>query len=125
MKIQVVRKSRGFTLVEVLVATLILSIALVPLLGLFAKGARVSAAGWVHVTATSLAQGEMERLKRAPFRSLANADYRNFEAPFEEYTRRVEVAEVGPDLVEVKITVQRLGVGDDDVFVLQARRARR
>lgn len=125
MRNRLIERQQGFTLVEVLAATLILAIALVPLLGLFTKGASLSASGWFSVTVASLAQGEVERLKRVPFRSLADEDYRSFDAPCDDFERRVEITEVGIDQVEIKITVRRLGGGDDGVFDLQARRTRR
>ncbi|MBU4532119.1 MAG: prepilin-type N-terminal cleavage/methylation domain-containing protein [Eubacteriales bacterium] len=119
------RKECGFTLPEVLIATLVLLIALIPLLGLFEKGSRSSVAGWEQVTAVSLAQGEMEKLKRMPYRNLTSVSIEAFESPFEDYTRKVDVDLVGEHLVQITITVSHQTMDLNEVCVLQAWRSRR
>ena len=60
------KKSNGFTLIEVLVALVILSIALLSLAGLMATTTRNNAAGGHLTEAATLAQDTLERLRVSP-----------------------------------------------------------
>jgi prepilin-type N-terminal cleavage/methylation domain-containing protein len=60
------KKSNGFTLIEVLVALVILSIALLSLAGLMATTTSNNAAGGHLTEAATLAQDTLERLRVAP-----------------------------------------------------------
>ena len=60
------KKSNGFTLIEVLVALVILSIALLSLAGLMATTTRNNAGGGHLTEAATLAQDTLERLRVAP-----------------------------------------------------------
>ena len=57
------QSNKGFTLVEVLVAILVLSIILVPLLSAFVVSANTNAKARRTLRATTLAQNVMEELK--------------------------------------------------------------
>jgi len=60
----------GFTLIEVLVASLILAIALIALSGLFALGIKNNAVAKEDTVMTSFAQDKLEDLKRQPLSEL-------------------------------------------------------
>jgi len=60
------RKSNGFTLVEVLVAMVILSISLLALAGLMTTTTRNNAAGGHLTEAATFAQDKLERLRVTP-----------------------------------------------------------
>ena len=60
------KKPNGFTLIEVLVALIILSIALLAMAGLMATTTRNNAAGGHLTEAATLAQDTLERLRVAP-----------------------------------------------------------
>ena len=60
------KKSNGFTLIEVLVALVILSIALLSLAGLMATTTRNNSAGGHMTEAATVAQDALERLRLSP-----------------------------------------------------------
>jgi len=64
------KKSSGFTLIEVLVALIILSIALLSLAGLMASTTRNNASGGHLTEAATLAQDTLERLRVAPLEDI-------------------------------------------------------
>ena len=66
------KKSKGFTLIEVLVAIVILSIALLSLAGLMATTTRNNAAGGHLTEAATFAQDLLERLRMIPLGTLNN-----------------------------------------------------
>jgi type II secretory pathway pseudopilin PulG len=57
---------RGFILVEVVIGFFILSVALVPLLGLFTQALRIDGLAASYATASNLAQKQLELLKAQP-----------------------------------------------------------
>lgn len=113
---------RGFTLIELMVAVLILAVALIPLLGMFVQSRVVSGESWDEVTAVSLAQGKMEELKQMPFSALADEGPTPFAEPFDAMRYLVSVENVAPGLVEITVTVSS-DSGGEEVSVLRARRA--
>ncbi len=60
------KANRGFILVDVIIAFLILSVALVPILGMFIQALRVEALAGSYNTASNLAQTQLELLKSQP-----------------------------------------------------------
>ena len=66
------KKSNGFTLIEVMVALVILSIALLSLAGLMATTTRNNAAGGHLTEAATFAQDLLERLRLSPLNVLSN-----------------------------------------------------
>ena len=66
------QSNKGFTLVEVLVAILVLSIIIVPLLSAFVVAANTNAKARQTLRATTLAQNVMEELKAYPLEDSAN-----------------------------------------------------
>ena len=66
-------KANGFTLIEVLVALVILSIALLSLAGLMATTTKNNAAGGHLTEAATLAQDMLERIRLIPLSTLSGA----------------------------------------------------
>jgi len=64
------RKSKGFTLIEILVALVILSISLLALAGLMVSTTRNNATGGHLTEAATFAQDTLERLRVAPLSSI-------------------------------------------------------
>ncbi|MDN5346866.1 MAG: hypothetical protein PWP65_430 [Clostridia bacterium] len=60
----------GFTLIEVLIAVLVLVAAIVPLMTAFIHGTRWTAESRDLITAVNLAQGKLEELKNRPYVNL-------------------------------------------------------
>ncbi|ADL08654.1 type IV pilus modification PilV family protein [Thermosediminibacter oceani] len=89
----------GFTLVEVLIATLVLVAAIVPLMNAFIHGARWTAESRDLITALNLAQGKLEELKNKPYASLEAGEPTDPDQPprpftgYPEYTYRISVFE--------------------------------
>lgn len=101
------RDQRGFTLVEALVAAVVLTIGLVAVAELLAVSLRMHMLGRESTRATRLAQDKFEELMKVNFSThpsiqinaanTLDADVANyFDAPTPEYTRRWQVA-AGPN----------------------------
>lgn len=54
--------NKGFSLIELMIAIVIISIALIPMLNMFDMGASTQKRGELELEALNVAQGEMERL---------------------------------------------------------------
>src|SRR5262245_25806241 len=107
-----IRSARGFTLIEVLVAFLGLSVAAVAVLQLFGGGLRLARASGDHLEAVLLAEARMSEIGN---QALEEGVTEGTEGPF-RWTRRVVVepsllpedqpAEVGPRLRLARVTVE-------------------
>src|SRR5680860_1259560 len=75
---QRVQKQRGFTLIEVLVASLLLMIVLIPLLGIFISSVSASLKAETENAASLLAQEQIEELRGLNYASLALDSNRSF-----------------------------------------------
>ena len=64
------RDDRGFTLVELIVAIVILAIVFIPLLNTFVVGAKTAAKATAYGNATDVAQNIIENVQAADFDSL-------------------------------------------------------
>lgn len=88
------RDEQGLTLVEVLVAAVILGIVAVGLFAAFDVGARLTAAGRGQVKAVNLAQEKMEELRGIPYDALNSvAEEAYFEPTVPGFTYRISVAD--------------------------------
>lgn len=87
------RGNSGFTLIEVLIATLVLVAAIVPLMTAFIHGARWAAESRDLITAVNLAQGKLEELKNRPYVDLKEEE--SYFDDYPEYTYRLVVNENG------------------------------
>lgn len=88
------RNEKGLTLVEVLVAAVILGIIAVGLFAALDVGARLTVAGREQVKAVNLAQEKMEELRGIPYDALNSvAAEAYFEPTVPGFTYRVLVAD--------------------------------
>ncbi len=114
-----VGREGGFTLVELLIATLITSVALVGGAALVSHAVRLQSRAQQERIATALARSQIERLRLlpgyAPERfvggSLEEDEPDHFDRPQEGFVRRWQVA-VGPaGTQDVTVVVEPSGVG--------------
>ena len=66
-----VRSRDGFTIIEVLVAALVLTIGIVSLLASFSSSQKLGTSAEAHQTAVGLAEGELERLRGLKWTTIA------------------------------------------------------
>lgn len=88
MKLTILKNERGLTLIEVLVAFLILSMALVTMMNSFALGGRSNADTYRYNAAMTLAQSKIEEAKNSPFNSVVNVASTDFSSE-SDYSRFV------------------------------------
>lgn len=62
------REQSGYSLVEVMVAIMILAIAIIPMVGMFDAGLRAAVTGSNYDQARAIAGEELEEIKALPFR---------------------------------------------------------
>lgn len=96
-------KNRGFTLLEVLIATIILTVGIVALMWAFSSG--IYAVGDIENvdSALNIAQAKMEQIKNTPFASLADSGP-TADSNFPNFNLAVNVAE-GQNPMQVDVTV--------------------
>ncbi len=66
--IERLKEENGYSLVEVMVAILILAIAIIPMVGMFDAGLRAAVTGSNYDRARAIAGEELEEIKALPFR---------------------------------------------------------
>lgn len=66
--IERLKEENGYSLVEVMVAILILAIAIIPMVGMFEAGLRAAVTGSNYDRARAIAGEELEEIKALPFR---------------------------------------------------------
>jgi general secretion pathway protein I len=104
----------GFTLLEVMIAVAIISIALVALLGLGNRSIDVNGRLQKITQATLLAQHKMTEIETQPLTADRELQEEEgiFDPPFEQYRWRVEYEEV-PLLTEVHMVTVSVAWGDE------------
>ena len=73
MTIERFRQESGYTLVEVLVAIMLLSIAIIPMVSMFDTGLRVANSGSNYDKVRALANGQLEEAKSLPYETVRDA----------------------------------------------------
>jgi prepilin-type N-terminal cleavage/methylation domain-containing protein len=97
-------KSRGFTLLEVLLVIVLLVAVFFPLLQMLSSGLLVSNEVKGTNTAVILAQQKIESLKNTAFDSIASESKATIES-YPAYSRRVLVSSPQTNLKDVKVIV--------------------
>ena len=101
-------KSQGFTLLEVMIAVAVLTIALSAVLGLQSRSLTLAAESRFHTTAALLAQGKMAEMAVAGMGSLTS-DSGDFGDVFSGYTWRLSVQNADlPGLDKMKGRLKRI-----------------
>jgi len=106
----------GFTLIEVLIAIVILSVGLLGMAALttgIIKGNRLSND---LTTATTLAQDKMEDIQRVGYASAASETKATMSSPFSDYKREVTVTTGSPatDMKTVSVKIYWGGASKED-----------
>ncbi|MBN1870936.1 MAG: prepilin-type N-terminal cleavage/methylation domain-containing protein [Candidatus Omnitrophica bacterium] len=98
-------KIRGFTLIEIVVAFLVLLIGFLGLLALFPVGFDAAGRSQNLMRATYLAQSEMENIKKLGYYGVASVSKTQLETPFEAFDYKVDVTNVKSDLKKIEATI--------------------
>ncbi|MGQ9558198.1 MAG: hypothetical protein ACUVTU_09625 [Desulfurispora sp.] len=106
------KKKNAFSLVEVLLATLLLVAALIPLLNMLLGSSAWTAESRQMLQALSLAQGKVEELQGMPFESLRNflGNQQNLSGTFAEasglsYSIQPDLTCAASGLISFRVTV--------------------
>ncbi len=99
----------GFTLIEVLMAMMVLYIACAYLMGLFSSEWRLGARNHEYTATTFLARSQMEHLASAPIELLGNKVSGRFAAPYEDYVWEAKISDfqAGLKLITLVVTSPR------------------
>lgn len=87
-------KKRGFTIIELVIAIVVISIAVGTLLTVLAAQSQSTIIPYITQVATGLAEQEMERITSLRFAQVINAGPTPFVFPFQDYTLQVVVSAV-------------------------------
>ena len=104
-------KEKGFLLIEVVIAMVIISIALVAATGMFIQATRANSEASQYTAATTLAQEQLERLKQKPYTFWAAPTFspNPYTVPLNNTVYTIATTVVTVDeaarLVEVKVEV--------------------
>ena len=104
-------KEKGFLLIEVVIAMVIISIALVAATGMFIQATRANSEASQYTAATTLAQEQLERLKQKPYTFWASPTFspNPYTVPLNNTVYTIATTVVTVDeaarLVEVKVEV--------------------
>lgn len=99
-------KSKGFTMIEILVALVILSVSLLALAGLMAMTTKNTSYGGHMTEAATFAQDKLEELRVTPWANVANGNDARIGSTGINYTRTWAVVTSGAgNLRTVTITV--------------------
>jgi type IV pilus assembly protein PilV len=106
MKMVSIENNKGFTLIEVLVAMVILSVGLLGTAALITgiiSGNKVSNRA---TTATTLAQDKMEDIKRLGYSNTVSETRASLSSPYNNYEREVTVVDDSPAAKMKTVTVE-------------------
>ena len=110
----------GFTLIELIMTVVILSIAIGGLLVAVGAAAQHVVLPYITQIATGLAEQELERVTGLRFSQVASASATPFASPFADYTYQIIVSAVPVNLAndpglaqykQVKVAVAHAGIG--------------
>ncbi len=96
--------NRGFTLIETVIAMLVIMVALLGLSALFVYGINYNAGAQVRSVAMALAQQRMERLRQSGFDEVVSANETDVKSAGYSFTVKTAVATSG-NLRTVTVTV--------------------
>lgn len=100
---------KGFTLIEVIIVLMVLSVGLTPLIYFFSAGTSINRNVKDVAVATNLAREAMELYKNEPYTNLSGFPPTNTESPvsnFPDYSREVKFTQVQTGLYQVDVTVK-------------------
>lgn len=106
MKMFLKRKFCGYSIVEVLMAVMLLFLATSYLLGMFAAGRHYMLRSREYSTALLLARSKMEQLLAVPAESMASYSTGMFKKPFNKYSWKVNIEEYDSGLSALNLEVK-------------------
>ncbi len=108
-------KRRGFTLIEMILVLVVITIALFPLIEAFSAGIRASKLASDANTAIELAQQKMEQMQSVPYALIAStSEAMGSISGYPNFSREAVVTEPLTNLKEVAVNVYwRSGIGTD------------
>ena len=101
----------GFTLIEVIIVLMVLSVGLTPLIYFLSAGTSINRDVKDTAVATNLAREAMELYKNEPYANLLGFPPTNTESPvsnFPDYSREVKFTQVQTGLYLVDVAVKRM-----------------
>ena len=107
------RRSRGFTLLEILIALIILTVGIVAIVGLFSSGLAGSVDVENMAIAMNLAQRRMEEINNLDFDTGIVSETKAVVSGFSNFQREVVVSEPETDLKQVTVNVYWSYKGDE------------
>lgn len=112
-------RRNGFTLLEMLLVLVVITVALFPLIESFSSGIRASKTASDTNTAIELAQQKMEQLQSVPFTSLStSSEAMGTITGYAGFSREAIVADTATNLKKVTVNVYwRSGTGTDNFSV--------
>lgn len=119
-----INSEKGLSMLEVMIAVLLLSVVLVPLIGMYGLSGRIAAEGQQADIATNLAQAKLEELKGSSFESLVSVNDPVVFAGYPDYSYTVEVQEESDYLKQVTVTVYYHQAGEEREVSLTTEKAR-
>ena len=98
-------RPKGFTMIEILVAMVILTISLLAVAGLMAKTTRNNSFGCYMTEAATFAQDKLEELRIAPWASIANGNDMKTGSTGMNYARNWSVVANATNLRTITIAI--------------------
>lgn len=120
------KKEAGFSLLEVMLAVLLLGIVLAPMMNLFTISGRISASSWSEVIALNLAQAKLEEMKDTSFDGVVEQSGAFPDNPDYNYTISVTLDGDDPSFLKiVTVTVNYGEAGGPNSVTLTMEKSRR
>ena len=123
----IIKHNQGYSILEVIIASLILTVVLIPLVNMHAKIDNLTASAEKYNTALFLAQGKIEELKAVPYEQvseLPQGEIRPVFTGYENYSYMVQIDEGQSGLKTITVTVFYQETGSERNVRLIAERHR-
>lgn len=119
-----IRDERGFTLIEVVMATSILVVALIPILLMFNTGVKATNKANYHSVALSLAQERVEQLRDSNYNDITSATDAAITIDLATFNRTLTVTEPESNLKQIIVTVSWTDLDQSQSVSLTTYRSR-
>lgn len=124
----IIKHNQGYSILEVIIASLILTVVLIPLVNMHAKIDNLTASAEKYNTALFLAQGKIEELKAVPYDQVSELPQGEIIRPvftgYENYSYMVQIDEGQYGLKTITVTVFYQETGSERNVRLIAERHR-